>query len=400
MLRSDFVMKLMSAVLFVAIAAYIGLYIVNAADKKLVTTPAVRYTVRDSGSTEGFIIRSETLLEGTAGTVTLLAGEGEKVAAGQAVAVYYEGETALERASEIRALQLEIQEAETEVKSTEAVKILDTSACIFALSDAVRHRSFSDLQDIEYSVRYRVFSGGAEKVSDSDLAVLKDRLASLLSENSGTRTLITPMSGVFSSDVDGYETCTPEMLTSQTSASTLTPASLQALFAAPGPESGAVGKLITGITWYYAAVMDADDAAKLADKTTVTVQFTKTYNEEMDLTIESIGPAENGKCVVVFSSRRGLSETTALRYLTAEIEFHSLSGLLVPKEAVYTEPDGKNYIYLLTVLQAEKVYVEILSTTADGVIVRDGAENGTVLREGSEIIVKAEDLYDGKVVTG
>jgi hypothetical protein len=397
MLRSDFVIKLMSAVLFIAIAAYIGLYIFSAADKKLVTTPAVRYTIRESGNAEGYIVRSETLLEGAPGAVTLLAGEGEKIAAGQAVAIYYEGDSALERASEIRALQLEIQEAASFGETPEAVKILDTSACIFALSDAVRHQSFSDLQDIGYSVRYRVFTGGTEKITQSELSALQDRLAMLLAENPGTRTLYTPGSGVFSAVVDGYEACGPEMLLAP---ATLTPSSLKALLTPAGSEGGTLGKLITDITWYYAAVMDADDAAKLEDKPSATLQFTKNYNEKMSLTVESVGPEENGQCVVVFSSRRGLSETTALRTLTAEVEFASLSGLLVPKEAIYTEPDGRNYIYLLTVLQAEKVYVEILTTNSDGVIVRDGAENGTVLREGSEIIVQGEDLSDGKVVVG
>ena len=59
MLRSDFVMKLMSAVLFVAIAAYIGLYIFNVADKPLKTAVAVSYIVEESGNTEGYIIRNE-----------------------------------------------------------------------------------------------------------------------------------------------------------------------------------------------------------------------------------------------------------------------------------------------------------------------------------------------------
>jgi hypothetical protein len=36
--------------------------------------------------------------------------------------------------------------------------------------------------------------------------------------------------------------------------------------------------------------------------------------------------------------------------------------------------------------------------TGDSYLVRDGAESGTPLRAGSTIIVKANDLYDGKVV--
>jgi hypothetical protein len=392
MLRSDFVMKLMSAVLFVAIAAYIGLYIFKAADKQLATTPAIRYTLEESGSAEGYIVREETLLAGTPDTVTLLTAEGKKVGAGQTIAVYYEGETALARASEIRALQLEIKEAESELESTAAVRTLDTNACILALSDAVSHRSFSDLQDLTFSVRYRVFTGKSEKVTDTDLSVLKGRLTQLLEENAGVKTVYSPMSGIFSSVVDGYEALKPDALTD------MTPSSLKALFSGAQPEKNVLGKLITGIKWYYAAVMNADDADKLSGKDIAVMQFTKTFNEKLEMKVESIGAEENGKVVVVFSSRQGISDIAALRTLTAEVAFDSMSGLLVPKEAVHTEPDGKTYIYLLTVLQAEKVYVEIISQDGSDYIVKDGAVNGTVLREGSEIIVKGNDLYDGKVV--
>jgi hypothetical protein len=390
--RSDFVMKVMSAVLFLAIAAYIGLYIYNTANKKLVTTPAVRYTEMDAGYAEGYIIRSETLLGGADGAMTLLAGEGEKVAAGQAVAIYYDGETAMERASEIRALQIEIAEAESKLNNPATPKVLDTNDTILALSNAVRHRDFSDLPDLEYSIRYRVLAEMSEALTVDDVAVLKSRLAQMLGENPGTKTVYTPMSGVFSTVVDGFENCGPEIL------SDLTPSALASYFQNAQPSDGALGKLIPDITWYFAAVMDVDDAAKLGGSPSATLQFTKTYNKKMSMKVESIGAEENGKCVVVFSSRRAMSDITALRTLTAQVEFNALSGLLVPKEAVYTEPGGKTYIYLLTVLQAEKVYVEILSQTGDHYIVRDGAENGTALREGKEIIVKGEDLYDGKVV--
>ena len=90
-----------------------------------------------------------------------------------------------------------------------------------------------------------------------------------------------------------------------------------------------------------------------------------------------------------------------LRRLTAQVEFSAYTGLSVPKEAVYQENDEnvvKTYIFLLPGLQAEKVYVDILSESGDSYIVKNGTENGTALREGSTIIVQGKDLFDGKVV--
>ena len=406
MRRNDFVLKLMSIILFLAIASYIGLYIYDKANKTMETATLVRYTEEDSGIADGYIIRSETILTGGVGTVTLLAREGEKLASGQAVAIHYEGESALDRASEIYALQLEIKEAQEAAALTDEQRKAGAEAGIFALSEAVQRQDFSNFEDVALGIEKTVFTSSVKKVTEADLAVLRSRLARLLSENDGTSTVYSPASGVFSYALDGFEHIGPEKLVD------LTPSSLEALFASPLNPGGTVvlGKLITGITWYYAAVMDKSDAAKLqaiadnsrlSDGPVVSLKFTKTYNAKLYMKIVSFGAEENGKCVVVFSSKRGMSDIAALRRLTAQVEFGSTTGLLIPKEAVYHETaknGDKTYIFLLTGLQAEKVYVDILSEAGENYIVKDGAENGTVLREGSSVIIKADDLYDGKVV--
>ncbi len=393
MRRSDFVMKLMSVVLFIAIAAYIGLYIYQAADKPLKTTVAVRYTVEDTGGAEGYIIRTESVLSGDGNTATLMAAEGEKLAVGQAVAIYYQGETALAQASTIRQLQLEIKQAQTDAALSSDQKTVNADASVLALSNAVQHKNYSNLEDLTLGIKKTVFADSGNQLSETDLAALNDRLTNLLSKNTGSNTIYTPVSGVFSAAVDGFEDIGPDKIKD------LTPSSLQALFTTPNNTGGApLGKLITGIKWYYAAVMDASNAHKLDGKDTAALQFTKSYNAQLDMAVESIGAEENGKCVVVFSAKRGISEMTVLRKLTAQIEFSSYTGLSIPKEAVYRENGDKTYIYLLTGLQAEKVSVDILSENGSSYIVKDGTENGTVLREGSEIIVKAKDLHDRKVV--
>lgn len=392
MRRSDFIIKLMSAVLFLAIVAYIGIYIYKSANKPIVTVKAVKYTVEDSGSAEGYIVRDETVLTEGGSTATLMVGEGEKVAAGQAVAVLYGGESALERASEIRELQLQIKEAEKAVAVSAEQKTANAGACILALSNAVQHKDLSTLQDLTLSVKTTIFTKN-DTVSAAEVSALKATLSGLLAKNTDTTAIYVPMSGVFSSVVDGYEAIGPEQLDD------LTPSSMETVFApSQYANNAAFGKLITGITWYYAAIMDAEDAHKLEGRSAIALQFTKTYNARLTMQIESVGAEENGKCVVVFSAKRNVSNMTALRRLTADIEFSALTGLLVPKEAVYLESDGRTYIFLHTGLQCEQVYVDILSENGDDYIVKDGTENNTVLRSGSDVIIKGKDLYDGKVV--
>lgn len=393
MLRSDFVMKLMSVVLLIAIAVYIGLYIFNVAGNPLKTTIAKRFTVEESCSAEGYIIRNETLLTGDVKAVTLLASEGEKIASGQAIAVSYEGKEALERASEIRALQLQIDANESGAEASSNPQSPKPEECVLTLSDAVQHKYFENLEEQTLTIKKAIFTDSTDKISSESLASLKDKLAGLIAQNTETKTILSPMSGIFSSDIDGFEAIGPDAVKG------LTPAALQALFTPNGKtEEPALGKLLTGITWYYAAVMDIEDAQKLKINDQADVQFTKTYNANLMMKVESIGAEENGKCVVIFSAKQNMSEMTALRSLSSEIVFESRTGLLVPKEAVHQENGGKPYIYLLTGLQAEQVDVELWREQGDCYLVKDGTVSETVLREGSIIIVKAKDLYDEKVV--
>jgi multidrug efflux pump subunit AcrA (membrane-fusion protein) len=396
-------MKLMSVVLLIAIVVYIGLYIYRTADNPLRTAVAVLYTAEETGAAEGYVVRSETVLTGS-GAVTLMVSEGDKVASGEELAISYEGETALERASQIRALQLQINAAEENADASSELKKLDAGGSVLALSNAVQHRNLEDLQALSFNIESLIFKD-AGKDQGPDLNALKEQLNKLLAQNTDTQTIAAPMSGVFSAVVDGYESTGPDKLKD------LTPTSLQALFPdGQKTDSGALGKLITGITWYYAAVVDESDAVKLqaivdkaasakpAYKPAATLQFTKTYNTKLTMTIESVGQAENGKCVAVFSSKSNLTDITALRKLSAQILFDTDRGLLVPTDAVHYKDDGTAYVYLLKGLQAKEVGVTVLAQNGDSYVLEDGAESGTALREGSEIIVRAKDLYDGKVV--
>ena len=112
MKRSDFFIKLVTAVLFCAVVCYIGVYIYGAAKKTYETTTAIRYTVERSFPTQGYIVRSETAMTDSGLVVLPIVGEGEKVASGQAIAVEYMSNSALEIASEIRALRLMISRLE------------------------------------------------------------------------------------------------------------------------------------------------------------------------------------------------------------------------------------------------------------------------------------------------
>jgi len=384
MKRSDFFIRLTTGLLFLAVACYIGVYLYNALMNTYEVTPAVRYSIGETLPAQGYIIRTETVLEDSSVAILPIVGEGEKVAAGQAVAVEYMSTDALEMASEIRSLRLRIAQLESFRGNNDAASF----DAIIELSSAVHNSDLRRLDEISLNIEATIFS------TETDVSSLKERLEYLENRNIGTRTVAAPVSGTFSNIIDGFEHITPDMLYY------MSPLELKEQLSTPLDTRG-TGKLITDFKWYYAAIMDHDDAVQLSTGQTKTVQFYGAYNAEVDMVVESIGRREEGLSVVLFSSDRGLHEITPLRELRADILLSIVTGIRVPKDAIHLDDDLNTFVYLQTSGYAEKVDVEILDppgVIGDSYLVRDGEETGSPLRVDSIIIVKARNLYHGKVV--
>jgi len=384
MKRSDFFIRLTTGVIFLAVACYVGVYLYNAFLNAYETTPAVRYSIGETLPSQGYIIRTETVLEDSSVAILPIVGEGEKVAAGQVIAVEYMSTDALEMAGEIRSLRLRIAQLESFRGNDDAASF----DAILELSAAVNNSDFRRLDEITLNVETTIFS------TETDVSALRDRLESLESRNIGTRTIVAEMSGTFSNVVDGFEHIDTSSLYY------MSPLELKDQLSTPLDTRG-TGKLITDFKWYYAAIMEHDDAVQLSTGQTKTVQFYGAYNSEIDMVVESIGRREEGLSVVLFSSDRGLHEITPLRELRADILLGVVTGIRVPKEAIHLDRDLNTFVYIQTAGLAERVDVEILDPPGiigDSYLVRDGEETGSHLRVDSVIIVKARDLFPGKAV--
>ena len=386
MKRSDFYIKIVTAVLFLAVVSYIGVYIYNATINTYVTTPAISFSVEDTLPTQGYIVRSETVITDTGIAVLPTVSDGEKVASGQAIAIEYTNREALATASEIRTLKLMISQLEsTDEKAVDAAG----RESVLKLSSAVKSGDLSNLDELSLMIETHVYTKG--RSSEAELSELQTRLESLESKIVGVRTISAPVSGTFSQVVDGFENIGPSAL------SNIVPTKLIELFASKSGVYG-VGKLVTEFEWFFAAIMSEEDAAHLSAGRQFPVQFTGAYNETVDMTVSRVGKAEDGNCVVLFSNDRSIHQVAPLRYLRAEVVTGVVSGIRVPKSAIHLDDDAVTFVYLQTGVRAERVNVEILHEVGDVYLVRDGAETGSPLRSGSTIIVKANGLYDGKIV--
>jgi hypothetical protein len=232
---------------------------------------------------------------------------------------------------------------------------------------------------------------------------MANRLATLQGQNNGaTQAVITQVSGTFSGYVDGYE----QILTVD-KLKGVTPDTLEGWerMAQDVEADQYIGKLILSQTWYYVATMDAEDASRLGSS--VTLRFTSSFKSDITMTVESISQEESGEVAVVFSTNQYLTQTTQMRYQSADIVYDSQSGPLVPLSAVRiqntVDADGNTSsqegVYVVVGNRAEWKEVTVLQTGEDYCLVQPLDEGSSdALRSGDTVIARGKNIYSGKVI--
>lgn len=399
MRKSDFVTKIVMGVILLAVICYIGFYIVSSFVNPFKSTLAVKITVRESFSVSGIVVRNETVVStGGYSSVNVVLSEGERVETGGTVASVYNNEGALVQIREMEALDAKIESFGEILEAgvgTANVRTLDEDikSRVFEMVKAVRNRSFSDISDIKTELEANILkkTAGSEDLQ-SKLLILRQQRLALGSAASSAKRIVAPVSGIFSSSVDGFENLKTKDLGS------LTVSSLNNLLLekkSAGPD--AIGKLVSGTRWYYAAIVGDDDADRLEVGDNATMIFGRYLGTEINMDVESIGNFEGGKCVVVFSSNRAMADTLSVRTQSVEIIFEEHSGIRVPKQAVKIKDDSIYCIYTLSGSSAEEKAVEILFEDDDYYIVQS-TDSSSGLRSGDEIITSTKGLYNGKIV--
>lgn len=426
MKNSSLGMKILMTAVTLALLAYFGIQGYRYFADPLTTTLAYSYQVEESITLSGCVVRQEQVLsDDGGGLLRLRREEGERVSRGGAVASVYADQASLDRQAEISALEAraeQLQYAQNAAGSSEVSRKLDTQImqnileyrrCLAADRLAKAETYGSQLRALVLKRDYTY--AGNEDLS-GQIESLQSQLKELKAQAAGSvRTITAPVSGLYSAVVDGYESVlTPESLTE------LTPSQLSAVRADPSVKSN-VGKLILGDSWYYAAVVSAADAKELLEKSdelraagkSLTLRFAKNVERDLAVTVTHVGAEENGRCVVILEGKSYLSQLTLLRQQSAQVIWDSVEGIRVPKEALRIDTrtaqkeDGTSEetrvtgLYCVVGMEARFKPVEVLYNGSGFLLVRaNGPEDreSLRLRPGDEVIITANDLYDGKVV--
>ncbi len=334
--KSDTLMKVVSGFVFLAMLAYIGFYLFQRVADPVQTSLTVMATMSDSSTMSGLVVRDELVLRGTAEYIDVVVEEGEKVSVGQTVAVIYSSEDALRRAERLDSLAQEISSVQAALSGARGVysagdrddSIMDA---LLGLSVSLRSDDMRAIDTRQSTLASLIFRKEVSDATEDYLLELESSYTDMLATSVGdTRDIEATQSGTYAAVVDGYEGVDPEYVRG------LTPDELREVIAADRePDENAIGKLVLSFDWYYAAIVDEDDAERLELGRNVDLSFGRYHSGDLTAKVTYIGAPEDGECLVLFRLDHAMTDMMAVRAVSAELVYSEYTGLRVPLKGLY-----------------------------------------------------------------
>lgn len=396
-------------------AFYFGIQTFRYFSDPFSTTVVWRYRFEENVELNGCVIREESALPVRDGAfIRSSRGEGERVPVHGAVAQVYADQAALNTQAETDAVERRLEQlryardtaAGAEVSSKMDSEIFETITQYRAALEGERlDRAREQGAQLRALILKRDYAPADLENLDAEISSLESSLEALKERaEREVRKITASRSGLYSSVTDGYEALlTPAILP------TLTPSVLAAL----DPDERAIspaGKMVYGDFWYYAAALPLEQAEALrqrAETASLILRFNRGVDRDFPVELYLIGEEENGRAVVVLRCQEYLSDVTLPRRQKASLVYGSREGLRVPREALRLLPSGeegekRQGLYCVVGAEARFKPVEVSYTGEDFLLVKPLPEASDILRvrAGDEVIVRAQDLYDGKIVGG
>lgn len=400
-MRSTPIFKILSLAVLVAVVTLLGIEGYRYFHRSVSVSVAYTGQVTDSLSVTGWVVRQETPLPDTSGTLLRQVQEGEKVHAGQTVAMAYASKSALEVVSQLEDTELKLQQLQfarsSFLDSDAALKVdSDISDSILRLHIATADGDYAtatqEMSAMKTAVLKRSYSYESLEQIDQAIAQTRSDISSLQNQLSGATSVKTAVAGVYSGSTDGSEEAlTPDFLTD------VSPARLDAL--STGSAVKSAGKIITDNTWYFAANIPAQQARELQVGQEVTLRLSKGLQQDTPAYVQSISAEEDGRVAVVLSCTRYISQVTLLRHQQGEILLREYKGLRVPSAALRMDAEGSLQLFCRLGAYVCSKPVDLVYRGDGFCLVRSaqGAADARILRQGDLVISTARALTDGMI---
>ncbi len=400
MRRSNAISAIFTTVLLLTFFVYLGYQVSENLSNPILTTDALELDVEDKISTEGYFIRSETVVDiSGSGQVQYFAENGEKVSKNHALAVSLSSDSEAEYyalynelSSELEAVTQAYSSISTGADSAQTDSMIRTSVLALAQNtesgDASgAHQQYTNLQQL-------VLVRGADHTSEEMYKQRMDELTVQISEMEDAintnKIVYSDNSGYFLHSSDGYE----DLLTFE-SMEQLTPQSLSQLQSA-GNTSHNAGVIVDQYKWYFVAEVTTEQADALKGKNSAEVYFPELFSEAIRLDIykiESFGDSS----LVTFESELMWEEFLTGREQYIDIVITSYSGIRVPREAL-RQVDGVWGVYCLEASIITFKPIDIIYQTDSYYLAECAETSSKGLYRYDKMIVSAKNLEDYTVV--
>lgn len=404
----------------IIIAVFLLMYIpsvVHWAGGENIKTDIVRIGhLEDSLSTEGVIIRDETLFfSDYNGKLIPDIGEGEKAPANFRIATVVKDSslTLLDKLNEKNRKIIEEQQKKADnlnlfsddIKKIEEMIDQKTMELAAEANENSLNSTEAIRKDINGLIEKRAAVLGSMGSSDSYIENLKKERDAIKHQlNASTESIVTKAPGIISYCIDGYEDILAPMGIKQ-----LTPSALEEIKNARPPKSAltidvAAGKpfakRIGDIKYYIACVLDAKTAAEFKTGDRIDVRINDIDSIAENVQISHVSKPIEGKVVVAVEMDRFMSETVGMRRINVDLIKNSMDGLKVASGSLFNEDtDGKTAdIFLVKSNYSTKRRVKIVLKGREYALVStiDGTDKGISLYD--IYVTNPKNIEEGQVI--
>lgn len=396
--------KALRVILCIVAVVFFGNQIYSFAYKPITTVTAEYQTVTQGFNINGIVIREEKVINSNkAGALHFVLANGERVAKHGTIANIYSNADASVIVNRIEQLNFRIKDIE-EMQSYNDVEAADiklaNNKVNNSLNTMLRGIAAGDFSSFEADSselltnisRRQMITGEQTDFSArlDDLKAERDSLSASLPQPVGNIT--TDRSGYFVSNVDGYEN-----VLSCDNIESITPEYIDTL-KAETVEKTAVGKIVSGYTWYIAAKVDISESVKYKIGDELTLKTTIKSTPELKVVLEKINTSNSeNSAVMIFSCQQMNSELAVMRKGSFTIINSTYSGLKIPTKALRVQ-DGKTGVFVRSGMMVKFVGVNVIHRTDEYIICEQEVSNDSVLRLYDDVVVKGKRLYDGKII--
>ncbi len=396
--------KLLKIVLCIIAIVFVVHQIYASTYKPISTVSAEIFTAIDGFQINAMIIREEKVITSNeSGTLHFELADGERVAKKGTIAKIYSNADASVTVNRIAQLDERINDIEQiqGYNNVEApdIKLINNKVneSLNTMLREIATGNYSSLEENSTELlnnisRRQMLTGEQTDFSKrlEELKTERDKLSATLPAEIGTIT--TDESGYFVSGLDGYEG-----VVSCDDVDSITPEYLDKLSAETVPQN-AIGKIVSGYTWYIASKVELSDSLKYKVGDKLVLKTMLKSSPELNVVVEKINTSkEDDKAVLIFSCQQMNSELASVRKGSMTIVNNTYTGLKLPTKALRYQND-KTGVFVRSGASIKFVGVNVIYRTDEYIICEQQVSNDTVLRLYDDVVVKGKQLYDGKIV--